>query len=300
MFSLSSCISCVDLKRYTRDEASSGVKGIYGNAPSYPPAVDKATRSILDGCVIYVGEKLEELAPELLTIAEHLGAQVTKKLDTAQVTHMIHQSSCVTETCRAFRLARTANIHIVHPQWLFQCRSQGSRCSEDAYDWMWDADKSLAVLGTSEPEDSGAAESRHEKRFRQDENIPPMPNGYPNETLKLEKLTKLLSNVSSPQKKIKRKLAGRARNTEMSTTASYVQSPDDIFPQVDEEEALRPTQEKVEYKDPVAEREMAKIVANLRGITEEEREAQFQSNNSDMTPAEDIGRRGAKRKSTRK
>src|SRR5213078_4120258 len=99
-----------------------------------------------------------------------------------------------------------------------------------------------------------------------------------------EKLTKLLSNVSSPQKKIKRKLAGRARNTEMSTTASSVQSPDDIFPQVDEEEALRPTQEKVEYKDPVAEREMAKIVANLRGITEEERIAEFQSSN--MTPAE--------------
>ncbi len=54
----------------------------------------------------------------------------------------------------------------------------------------------------------------------------------------------------------------------------------------------------MEYKDPVAEREMAKIVANLRGITEEERMAQFQS--SSMTPAEDIGRRGGRRKSARK
>ena len=284
----------LDLVRYTPDEASSNLKVTCGNTASCLSAVGQATRTILDGCVIYVSKKVEGLAPELHSIAEHLGAQVTKTFDSTQVTHMIHQSSHVSETFHEFRLARTANIHIVHPQWLYRCRSRGTRCGEDAWGWMWDADKSLPGIGTSEL-NTALSETRREKRLRQDENIPPDQNAYP---IKLEQLTKLLGNVSSPQKKPKRKLAGRARNTQISTTASSIASPEDIFPQIDEEEAPRPTQEKVEYKDPVAEREMAKIVANLRGITEEERMAQIQS--SSMTPAEDIGRRGGRRKSARK
>ena len=295
--SLISRFSPLELVRYTPDEANSNLKATCGNATSCPPAVRQATRSILDGCVIYVSKKLEGLAPELHSIGEHLGAQVTKTFDSTQVTHMIHQSSCVSETFHEFRLARTANIHIVHPQWLYRCRSHGTRCVEDAWGWTWDADKSLPVLGTSEP-NTARLGTRREKRLRQDENIPPDQTGHPNESVKLEQLTKLLGNVSSPQKKTKRKLAGRARNTQISTTASSIASPEDIFPQIDEEEAPRPTQEKVEYKDPVAERELAKIVANLRGITEEERIAQIQS--SSMTPAEDIGRRGGRRKSQRK
>jgi hypothetical protein len=87
----------------------------------------------------------------------------------------------------------------------------------------------------------------------------------------------------------------------MSTTTSSVPSPEAVFTKnsedEDEEEAPRPTQERVAYKDPVAEREMAKIVANLRGIADDGRDAQLK--NSGMTPAEDIGRR-ARRKSSRK
>lgn len=45
---------------------------------------------------------------------------------------------------------------------------------------------------------------------------------------------------------------------------------------------------------------MAKIVANLQGITEEEKVAQAQAQKGEMTPAEDIGRRGGRRKSARK
>lgn len=273
------------------------MKGTCGIVASCPAAVGTTARAILDGCVIYVSKKLEGLAPELHSIAEHLGAQIAKKFDSTQVTHLIHQSSRITETFREFRLARTANIHIVHPQWLFQCRTRGTRCGEDAWGWMWSADKSLTVIGTVEP-NSAPPETRREKRSRQDENTPPDHRETSNESVKLEQLTKLLGNVSSPQKKIKRKLAGRARNTQISTTTSSVPSPEDTFSKDGEEEPPRPSQEKVEYKDPIAEREMAKIVANLLGITEEERIAQFQS--SGMTPAEDIGRRGSRRKSARK
>ena len=288
--------SRLDLVRYTPGEASSNLKAACGNTASCPPAVGKATHTILDGCVIYVSKKLEGLAPELHSMAEYLGAQVTKTFDSTQLTHMIHQSSRVSETFREFHLARAANIHIVHPQWLYQCRSSGMRCGEDAWTWMWNADKSLTIIGTSEP--NTPLETRREKRLRQDENIPPDKTMYSNESVKLEQFTKLLGNVSSPQRKTKRKLAGRARNTQISTTPSSIPSPGDIFPEIDEEEGPRPTQEKVEYKDPVAEREMAKIVANLLGFTEEERNAQIQT--SSMTPAEDIGRRGGTRKSARK
>ena len=46
---------------------------------------------------------------------------------------------------------------------------------------------------------------------------------------------------------------------------------------------------------------MAKIVANLQGTAEEEKVAQrAQAKRSEMTPAEDIGRRGGRRKSARK
>ena len=289
--------SYLDLKRFTPDEASSGMKGTCGTVASCPPAVGTTARAILDGCVIHVSKELERLAPELHSIAEHLGAQITKKFDSTRVTHLIHQSSRVTETFHEFRLARTSNIHIVHPQWLFQCRSRGTRCGEDAWGWMWNADKSLTVIGTVEP-NTAPPETRREKRLRQDENIPPHHHESSNELVKLEQLTKLLGNVSSPQKKMKRKLAGRARNTQISATTSSVPSPEAVFPKVDEEEAPKTTPERVEYKDPIAEREMAKIVANLRGITEEERMAQFHGNG--MTPAEDIGRRGSRRKSARK
>jgi hypothetical protein len=145
--------------------------------------------------------------------------------------------------------------------------------------------------------DSAPPDLRPEKRTRQDENNPNL-NGNPVESVKMEQLTKLLGSVSSPQKKVKRKLAGRARNEPISTTNSSIHSPDDQFKQSDQEDVPRPTQEKVEYKDPIAEREMAKIIANLQGISEEEKAIQIQK--IGMTPAEDIGRRGGRRKSGRK
>jgi hypothetical protein len=111
----------------------------------------------------------------------------------------------------------------------------------------------------------------------------------------MDQITKLLNTVSTPQKKSKRKLAGRARNTQ--TSHSSVASPEEAFP---DNEDPRATQDKVEYKDPVAEREMAKIVANLQGIREVEKVAQAQAQKNEMTPAEDIGRRGGRRKSSRK
>jgi hypothetical protein len=141
-------------------------------------------------------------------------------------------------------------------------------------------------------------DQRREKRARQDENIAPHSNNFPVEDVKMEQLTKLLETVSSPQKKTRRRLAGRARNEPVSTTTSSIQSPEDQYRQTDDEDAPRPTQEKVEYKDPVAEREMAKIIANLQGISEEEKAIQIQK--TEMTPAEDIGRRGGRRKSGRK
>ena len=142
---------------------------------------------------------------------------------------------------------------------------------------------------------SAPTDIRREKRIRQDENIPPADTST--ESVKLEHITKLLGTVSSPQKKSRRKLAGRARNTPLSTTTSSVLSPDDASRRSDEEELPKPTQEKVEYKDPIAEREMAKIVANLQGISEDGKSMQ-QSNG--MTPAEDTGRRaGSRRKSAR-
>ena len=134
-------------------------------------------------------------------------------------------------------------------------------------------------------------EQKREKRPRQDENIPPNQSAE----VKMDQITKLLNTVSTPQKKSKRKLAGRARNTQ--TSHSSVASPEEAFP---DNEDPRATQDKVEYKDPVAEREMAKIVANLQGIREVEKVAQAQAQKNEMTPAEDIGRRGGRRKSSRK
>jgi hypothetical protein len=293
-------ISCSELVRYTPTEASTGPKPRGGNDSSCPPVVGAGTRSILDGCVIYVSKKLDGIAPELQTIAEHLGARVAKKFNVETVTHLIHQSSKVSETFREFRLARSANIHIVHPQWIFQCRSRGTRCGEETWGWMWNAEKSLSIIGSAEP-NTAPPDVRRDKRPRQDENTPPDQPSYIADPVKLEQLTKLLGTVSSPQKKTKRRLAGRARTTQMSTTASSVASPEAVFTknseEEDEEEGPRPTQERVAYEDPVAEREMAKIVANLRGITDDGMDAPLK--NSGMTPAEDIGRR-ARRKSSRK
>ena len=135
-----------------------------------------------------------------------------------------------------------------------------------------------------------------EKRVRQDENIPPDRIGFAEDSIKMEQLTKLLGILSSPQKKARRKLTGRARNTQVSTNTSSVASAEER--KSSEDEAPRATQERVEYKDPAAEREMAKLIANLQGITDEERSTQGQS--SEMTPAEDIGKRGTRRKSARK
>jgi hypothetical protein len=151
----------------------------------------------------------------------------------------------------------------------------------------------MVVLNGTDKSTTTTPEQKREKRPRQNENIPP---NHPTTEVKLDQITKLLNTVSSPQKKSKRKLAGRARNTQ--TTHSSVTSPEETF---SNEDIPRATQDKVEYKDPVAEREMAKIVANLQGITEEEKVAQrAQAKRSEMTPAEDIGRRGRRRKSARK
>src|SRR5579859_3601284 len=151
-------------------------------------------------------------------------------------------------------------------------------------------ESAMVVLNGEDKSLTTTPEQKREKRARQDENIPPNPNQTTE--VKMDQITKLLNTVSSPQKKSKRKLAGRARNTQ--TTHSSVASPEETF---SNDDIPRATQDKVEYKDPVAEREMAKIVANLQGITEEEKVAQAQAQKSEMTPAEDIGRRGGRRKS---
>jgi BRCA1 C Terminus (BRCT) domain/twin BRCT domain len=285
-----------DLVRYSPEEASSGLKTASGVTATCPPKIVKQS-PILDGCVIFVSKKLEALATELNSIAEHLGARVANKFNPDEVTHLIHQSSRATETFREFRQARTFDISIVHPQWLIECRSRGARCAEDAWGWMWNADKNLAIFEAPERH-SAPPEVKREKRVRQDENTPPERNGNPAEPVKMEQLTKLLGTVSSPQKKTRRKLAGRARNTQVSTGTSSVQSPEDVFTSKEDEDGPRPTQERVEYKDPIAEREMARIIANLQGVAEDEKVAQFNSNG--MTPAEDIGKRGGRRKSARK
>lgn len=205
---------------------------------------------------------------------------------------MIHQSSRLAETFHEFHLARNANIHIVHPQWLFKCRSGGIRCAEEEWGWTLDIERTPSVgLNSATP----SPEHRREKRMRQNENMPPDRNGYTEESIKIEQLTKLIGTLSSPQKKARRKLTGRARNTDVSTNTSSVASADEIAKRDDD--PPRPTQERVEYKDPIAEREMAKIIANLQGITDEEKSVEIQS---EMTPAEDIGRKSARRKSARK
>jgi hypothetical protein len=157
-------------------------------------------------------------------------------------------------------------------------------------------DSSVVVVNGTNRSLTTTPERKREKRPRQDENIPPNQSTE----VKMEQITKLLNTVSSPHKKSKRRLAGRARNTQ--TTHSSVASPEETFTSdatFPDNEVPRATQDKVEYKDPVAEREMAKIVANLQGIREE-KVAQAQAQKDEMTPAEDIGRRGGRRKSSRK
>jgi twin BRCT domain/BRCA1 C Terminus (BRCT) domain len=289
-----------ELKKFIAEEGSGSLNLTSGNIASCPPAMGQAG-SILDGCVIFVSKKLEDQISDLHSIAKQLGAEIADKFDQTLVTHLIHQSSRNTETFREFRVARSENIHIVHPRWIYECRARGMRCGEDAWGWMWNADKSLTVIGTAEPNSAPAAptESRREKRTRQDENIP--AHRLANEPVKMEQIAKLLGNISSPQKKAKRRLAGRARNLQHSNTGSSVPSPETESTKSHEEEneVPRPTQDRVEYKDPVAEREMAKIVANLRGTAEPEGEGQRRVSH-EMTPAEDVGTRSSRRKSSRK
>ena len=260
---------------------------------SCPPAVVHSTGSILDDCVIFVSKKLEPLVPELHPIAKQLGAEIADKFDQKHITHMIHRSSRNAESFREFRLARSENIHIVHPQWLYECLARGMRCDEEAWGWMWDAEKSLTVIGTAESSSARAAptEPRHEKRIRQDENVPP------NDPANLEQLTKLLGNISSPQRKVKRRLAGRAQNLQHSNTTSSIPFPenDGLNGREEDNEFPRSTQDRVQYKDPVAEREMAKIVANLQGTAEQE-EVGAQVTSNEMTAAEDVGTRSSRRK----
>ena len=287
-----SCL-IVELAKYAPEEANSGVKPFSENQSPSSRGTNNESQSVLVGCVIYVSKKLDAIAPEIHSIAEHLGAEIAQNFDSKKVTHLIHQSSRVSETFREFRLARSANIPIVHPQWLFECRSQGKRCVENAWTWTWDADKKLAIVGG---ELNSAPDVRREKRVRQDENTPPEQNTAV-EPVKMEQLTKLLGTVSSPQKRVKRKLTGRARDSQVSNTTASVQSSEDAFARVQEDEAPRATQEKVEYKDPIAEREMARLIANLQGITEDQiAKAQSQC----MSPAEDSWRVGGRRKSARK
>jgi len=260
---------------------------------SCPPAVVHSTGSILDDCVIFVSKKLEPLVPELHPIAKQLGAEIADKFDQKHITHMIHRSSRNAESFREFRLARSENIHIVHPQWLYECLARGMRCDEEAWGWMWNAENSLTLIGTAESNSARAApiEARREKRVRQDENVPP------NEPAKLEQLTKLLGNISSPQRKVKRRLAGRAQNLQHSNTTSSIPFPenDSLKSREEDNEFPRSTQDRVQYKDPVAEREMAKIVANLQGTAEQE-EVGAQVTSNEMTAAEDVGTRSSRRK----
>lgn len=281
--------------RYTPEEASSGVKPTLESQLPASRVTGNEAQPILAGCTIYVSKKLESVAPEIHSIAEHLGAGIARNFNSSNVTHLIHQSSRVSETFREFRLARSAKIHIVHPQWLFECRSQGKRCAEDAWVWTWDADKNLSIVGV---ESNSALEARRDKRLRQDENTPPEKINCSVEPVKMEQLTRLLGTVSSPQKRVKRKLTGRARGTQISNNTPSIQSSEDVMGRAQEDEAPRATQEKVEYKDPIAEREMAKLIANLQGITEGEKTSKFQQHG--MTPAEDSWRLGGRRKSSRK
>ena len=286
-------LTVTELKKFTPEEASGSLKPTSDSIASCPP--------ILDGCVIFVSRKLENRASDLHSIAKQLGAETTEKFEPTHVTHLIHQSSHNGETFREFRIARSENIHIVHPQWIYECRARGMRCGEDAWGWMWNADKSPTIIGPAEPKSAAPppTESRREKRMRQDENVP--PHRPANEPVKMEQIAKLLGNISSPQKKVKRRLAGRARNLQHSNAASSVPSLENESTKSleEEKEVPRLTQDRVEYKDPVAEREMAKIVADLRGTAEPE-EAGNRVVTHEMTPAADVGTRSSRRKSARK
>jgi hypothetical protein len=183
----------------------------------------------------------------------------------------------------------------VHPQWLFECRSRRLKCAEETWIWTWNADKTLEV-NRSAPT-SPTVEPANKKRIRE-ESTPPQPVHHRTEPIQMAQISKLLDTVSSPQKTVKRKLTGRARNTQVSTVTSSVTSPDEGIAGDAEDQVPKPTQEKVEYKDPIAEREMAKIVASLQGLVDGEKLASQQR--SGMTPAEDSWRMGGRRKSSRK
>jgi hypothetical protein len=282
-----------ELVRYPYAGVNGGWKQLSLNQSEAAQSTEAECQSVLNGCIVFVSSKLKSLVPELCLIAEHLGAEIAPKFDPKIITHLVHQSSRTSETFREFRLARSANIPIVHPQWLFECRSQGKRCLESEWMWTWNAEKSLAVVVA---DSASAPDGRRERRQRQDENTPPKQRSYPVESVKVEELAKLIGSVSSPQKGVKRKLTGRAKDTPISNSVSSVKSSEIVL--VQENEAPRATQEKVEYKDPVAEREMAKLIANLQGIPEDESLEKPQPN--EMTPAEDSWRVGGRRKSARK
>jgi BRCA1 C Terminus (BRCT) domain len=277
--------------KYRPEEAN---PGLHANV-STRTNIGIQSSSTLDGCIIYISKELQTLASELENISKQLGAQVASVFDPANVTHLIHPGQCTKETSHEFERAQNAKIHIVDPQWLYHCQSKKLRCAEKPWDLTWKNSNDHPIVDPTTTTNSDPPNSRREKRARQDENSPPEKFDEPVDSAKLEHtITKLLGNISSPQRKSKRRLAGRAREAQKSMNTSSVNSSDGGGNS--DSDIPRPTQDKVEYKDPVAEREMAKIIANLQGAPGHERTVE----DLIMTPAEDSMRKMGRRKSTRK
>ena len=78
---------------------------------------------ILAGAHIAISQRLIHKRPQLLEVAESLGARCILEIDKS-CTHYIHQGTRMIETFKEFKRVRQLGAKIVSPQWLYACRDR--------------------------------------------------------------------------------------------------------------------------------------------------------------------------------
>jgi len=101
--------------------------------------------NLLEDVIIFVSPKLKTQIQEIHQLAASMGAKCNWSYDST-CTHLIHQSSKITDNFKEFRLARNDHKFIVSPHWLLECRENMLKMREDDYPHTFNPSKVLSIL----------------------------------------------------------------------------------------------------------------------------------------------------------
>ncbi|GAA6039213.1 hypothetical protein JCM8097_000472 [Rhodosporidiobolus ruineniae] len=120
----------------------------------------------LSDCVVFFSPKIEIDRKELGAVVQDLGGTAARQYSDS-VTHLVHCGPKSSESFKEFRLAKKADIFIVHPRWVEECGRTASHVSEGDFPHTFDArkggqlfDMGMTVNPTGSPRGSPTA-SRH-------------------------------------------------------------------------------------------------------------------------------------------